>query len=192
MHEDTDLSAAIQIAQHGITMEVQTVRLLAQFHHLQKEMFGNDIGLQRSHSGSADSMVKNQFLGKSIGTGHEMRAGGRRCYTGADGGDIRPGAQVLLDSSFQIDIGSQVAVHQNHMALGNVMDVSGNRIQCLDGAQIVSGVILGKTEGREHAQSAVAAAHIPVFAASQMIQQGLVVLLHDHTDIIDTGIGKRG
>ena len=58
MHEDSDLSAIVQITHHSIPMEMETVCLLALFHHLQKEVLGNDISFQRGHTCASGRTVK--------------------------------------------------------------------------------------------------------------------------------------
>ena len=49
-----------------------------------------------------------------------------------------------------------------------------------------------QTVGGEHIHAALFAGHIPGFAGTQMIHQGLVALLHNNTNIMDAGILQAG
>ena len=111
---------------------------------------------------------------------------------GADGGDRSAGLAVLLHGLGQVDVGAHVAQHQ-HKVLGvDVLDVGADRDQSFHGAGVVAAVVLGQTEGGQHSQTAGTARHIPGFAAAQVVEQGLVVALHNDAHIDDAGVAHGG
>ena len=108
----------------------------------------------------------------------------------ADSGDF--GIRFFVDTAGfpQVDVCTQVADHEDDVFCGDIFNVRSNRVERFDSAGIIPSVVSGKTERRKHPQPAGTAAHIPGLAGSQMIEQRLVVPLHNHTDINNTGIPK--
>ena len=53
-------------------------------------------------------------------------------------------------------------------------------------------MVLGQAERGQDAQTAGFAVEIPGLAAADMVEQGLVIALHDNADVADAGIDHGG
>ena len=73
-----------------------------------------------------------------------------------------------------------------------VLDIGAYHLEGLQVALIGAGVGVRQAEGGQQAQPAPAAGEVPILPAAQVVQQGLVIPLHDDAHIAHAGVGHAG
>ena len=91
----------------------------------------------------------------------------------------------------EVEVHGKVAVDKVDVVLLDIADVALHGEQRVYGADIPAHAALA-AEGRQKAQAAALAAHVPLLAAADVVQQRLVVLLHDDADVVHARVLQRG
>ena len=92
----------------------------------------------------------------------------------------------------QVEVHGQAAADEVDIVLLDVPYVALDGEQRVDDADIVPLARALAAEGRQKAQSAALAAHVPLLAAADVVEQRLVVLLHDDAHVAHAGVLQRG
>ena len=92
----------------------------------------------------------------------------------------------------EVQVHGEAAADEVDVVLLDVPYVALDGEQRVDDADIVAAAGALAAEGREQAQSAALAAHVPLLAAADVVQQRLVILLHDDAHVVHAGVLQRG
>ena len=182
-------AALQQVAGEGVLVVRGTV-----VNQLQQQLLGNDVDLQRlqllAGGGGTDGQVGDAAGVVGLHIGGEV--GGALQGGGADHGDVGTGGQMLLEDLGNGQVHGDVAPAHDDVILTDVLQVAGDAGQSLHVALILALVLSVIAEGRQDAQTAVLAAQLPILTGTQVVQQGLILLMDDDTDIGDTGVDIAG
>ena len=103
------------------------------------------------------------------------------------------GADMLLQNIRQREVGHQVALHQHHIILPDLVQVVPDAGQGFHFAPEGRNAPLVKViEGRQQVQAAPLPGHIPHLAAAHMIQHTLIPAVEYHTHIGNTCVQQVG
>ena len=183
--------ASVEIGQHlqgaqtgkqNAPAEVVDVMGGAVVHHVQQQLFGDDVGLQRLQGVGRVSGIDGQIAHQSIGTLGDVDcvAGGALQLLGAEDGDVSTAVQMLLEHFGHGQVDHHVAPAHDDILLTDVLEIGVDARQRLHVAAVFPAAApLCHAEGGQDAQAAVLAAQVPVLAGTHMVQQGLIALVDD-------------
>ena len=173
-------------------METVQIQSLAFVHYAQKSILIDDVSLKRGDALAGIGAVEQKLFDHAVIVDDIAVVAAGKLTGGADGRDLRAGLRMLVHGGGEVDVCAYAAEQERDMLLRNVTHIGGDGVERLDGAGVVAAVIFRQAERRQHTQPAVAAAHVPVLAAADMVEQGLVVALHDDADVAYTGVHHGG
>ena len=106
-------------------------------------------------------------------------------------GNIRAGADVLLDHGVEGGVKHRMAPRQDHIPLGAAADIPQHRAQGVQGALVDARVIMGH-EGGQDKEPVMLAVELPFLAGAQVVHQGVVILLGDDAHVGQARIHQAG
>ena len=193
MNVGTHFSAFAQEHGDGILVEAILIQSTATVHHAKESVFVDNIAFQCRHAALRGAgAVKENLHDITVFSDNIAVVENIRFIVCTDCSNL--GIRLLVDTAdfAEVDVGTEVAYHQDNILFGDLFDIGRNSVESFDGAGVVTAMMGGQTEGRQHAKSARAAAHIPGLAGSKVIEKGLVVTLHDDTHVHYAGIAQGG
>ena len=115
----------------------------------------------------------------------------KRRVVGADGGHLRAAGKVQRTNGGKVDVGGEVARREDDVFMRYALDIGAHPAQCLHAAAEAS---LGfrQPEGRQKPQSAGMPVEIPFPPAGEMVEQALIIPVHNDTEVTHTGVGHGG
>ena len=186
-------SAFAQEHGDGILVEAIFIQSTATVHHAKEGVLIDNVAFQCRHAAlRRTGAVKEDLHDIAVFSDNIAVVENIRLIVCADCRDF--GIRRLMDTAdfAEIDVGTEVADHQDNILFGDLLNIGGDSVESFDGAGVVTPMMGRKTERRQHAKPAGAAAHIPGLTGSKMIEKGLVVTLHDNAHIHNAGIAQRG
>ena len=162
-------------------------------HHVQQQLFGENVDLQ-ALQGAAGGDGMNGQVGHPAGIIHLHILGeaGRALQTGgADHGHIGAAVQMLLEYLSHRQVDRHIAPGQDHIVLTDVLQIVGHAGQGIHVAPVLAAP-LRIAKGGEDPQAAVLAGQVPVLAGTHMVQQRLIALVDDNAHVGDTGVDIVG
>ena len=112
---------------------------------------------------------------------------------GADGGDVRPAPDMLLQDLLEGEVRHEVAFRQNHVVLPNFLEIGPNTRESLHLApegHLAPGPLIG--EGGQDLETAPLAGEVPALAAAQVVEEALVPAVEHHAHVLDPGVHQVG
>ena len=190
--DNAHLAAVGQIARQAVLVEAVLVARKARVHHLKQGILVDDIAFERGDAFAIGGAVEEDLLDKAVFADNIAVGQAVGQLIGADRSHRVAAAHMLFHQRDEIDVGAQIAEHQHDVLLGNVADVLAHGVESFHRAGVVALVVLGQTERRQDAQAAGLAVEIPGLAAADVVEQGLIIALHDDADVADAGIDHGG
>ena len=156
------------------------------------DVLAHDIHIEAEIAVAGHRRIDHDIIDKAVAADTEdRRRGACRLIEIAlciDRGDIRTGFDMCLDCRSEINIRDDIAVGQNDVFRGSVLNEAPDIAERIELA-VIDGRA-GVAVRREQMQTALFACEIPFSAGADMVEQRAVIAFGDDTDLRDAGIDK--
>ena len=147
---DIHLSAAFQKTDYGLTVECIVISGSCFVHQTEQSFLFDDITFQAFQFLAVIAAIKENVLYVTILTKNVVMVQTDSFFLGTDCGNLSVSRFVFGYGILQVNVGNEIAEHQNDLVLGNIVDIGGDCVQSFDRAAVVTGVGMGQTERRQH------------------------------------------
>ena len=188
VQEHVHRAAAPEIFKQPVAVEVEAVFLRAEIEHTEQDVLIDDVDL---HGGDARAgrRAGNQLRNAAVLVREVAMVLSGDDTVAADGRDAAAGGIVLRDGGGKVEIADDIRRHEHDLRLRDIPHVGNDRVERLGRAGIVAARV--HAERRQQVQPAAAARQIPRLAAAEVVEQGLIVPLHDDADAVHTRVRER-
>ena len=190
--------AVDQCTGQELALEVDAVMGHAVGQHMDEVLAVHDVDAERNVLALAFVRVADADIDRFL-LAIELNIGGERrilLLLGADHGQIRTRFLVALDNLVERNVGDDVAVRDDNvvrLVLLEEVDRAGQRV---DLAAVLAGHerrrLLGIGIRRKDGDARVLAGQVPVLRVADMVDEGLILVLHQDADAVDAGVHHVG
>ena len=169
-------------------MEAGAVFLRAELEHGEQHVLVDDVDL---HGGEPriGRGARDELRDAAVRIRKEAMVLTRDVPVPADGRDAAAARLMLRDGGGEVEIAHDVRRHEHDLLLRNGAHIGDDRVERLRRAGIVAAGV--GAERRQQMQAPAAARQVPRLAAAEMVEQGLIVPLHDDADAVHARVGQR-
>ena len=191
-----DLLAVLEQILDCIALKVVHIAGHTVGQQLNQHLALHDIDAERLVLALAAQIVAVADVDNLVTRGQVQIAVVRRAGTvlDTDDGEVCTALLVLLEHFIHRDVGDNVAARNSNILALILVEHVADRAECLQRGVVVlsdqRGGLEGKRIRREHHHAAALARQIPIFTASQMIHQGLILVTHQDADLRAAGVYK--
>ena len=188
VQEHIHRAAAAEIFEQPVAVEMEAVFLRAEIEDAEQDVLIDDVDLHRGDARAGrrarDELRDAAALIREIA----VVLPGDGVFA-ADGRDAAAGGVVLRDGGGEVEIADDIRRHEHDLRLRNIAHIGDDRVERLGRAGIVAARV--HTERRQQVQPAAAARQVPRLAAAEVVEQGLIVPLHDDADAVHARVRER-
>ena len=188
VQEHVHRAAARKIGKQSVAVEEGAVFLRAEIEHGEQHVLVDDVGL---HGGKPriGRGARDELRDAAVRIRKKAVVLTRDVPVPADGRDAAAARLMLRDGGGEVEIAHDVRRHEHDLRLRNGAHIGDDRVERLRRAGIVA--VRVHTERRQQMQTPAAARQVPRLAAAEMVEQGLIVPLHDDADAVHARVGER-
>ena len=181
-------AAAAEVFKQPVAVEVEAVFLRAEIEDREQDVLIDDVDLHRGDA-RAGRRARDELRDAAVRVREVAVVLPCDGAAAADGRDAAAGGVMLRDGGGKVEIADDVRRHEHDLRLRNIAHVGNDRVERLGRACIVAARI--DAERRQQVQPAAAARQIPRLAAAEVVEQGLIVPLHDDADAVHARVRER-
>ena len=176
-----------------IAAEGEEVLGVALIDQILEQLGGQDVHIQAAVASGSVDLVEDVGNAAVLVLFEIAAVVGTEAVIAAHHGDVRAGGDVFFIDLLQGEVGHQVAVHQGHIVLADGIQIGADALQGFHlTAEGQGSPILLIVEGRQDLEAAMLTGKIPILTGAQVVQQGLVLAVKDHTHVSGAGVHQVG